>query len=303
MKLKIGIIVLAAACVALLFALFASRKAADDQRTRDTAAILEFSNQLVTASTSLDDLRQVNLMLTNDLSSLQQTVATLHQTAAVLSNNLLETASALSTSKASLNTAEGQIVNLNGRITDLEAQNKALDERAAELTNQLAELNAVIAVTQHKLASSEADNAFLAAELQKQLAQKAELERKFADLNVVRAQVSKLREELFVTRRLQWMANGANPSTPQKGASLLMQRGPARASSSVSVTPVSPATSAQTAPSPGTPARAASPYDLNVEVGSDGSVHVIPPTTDSAAQAAARAALLKETGTTNTPAH
>ena len=264
MKIKIGIIILAAACIGLLIALLATKKSAEGQHTHDTAAILDFSNQLDVANVNLNDMRQVNLMLTNDL-------AAVHQVAETLSNNLLTTSSMLSTTKESLVTAEGQIVNLNGRITDLEAQNKALDERAADLTNRIAELDALIATTQRKLASSETDNAFLTAELQKQLAQKAELERNFNDLNVVRAQVKKLRDELFITRRLQWMANGADPSTPQKGGAVLMQRTPASTTSAAKA-------AAKTAP-----AKTASPYDLNVEVGSDGSVHVIPAATNAPA--------------------
>lgn len=269
MKIKIGIVLLALICIGLLIALFATKKSAEAQRKQDNAAILDFSNQLDTANINLNDLRQVNLMLTNDVSALSQVAET-------LSNNLTATASTLSTTKASLVTAEGQIVNLNGRITDLEAQNKALDERAAELTNRLAELDALITVTQRKLASSETDNAFLTAELQKQLAQKAELQRKFNDLNVLKAQVKKLRDELFVTRRLEWMANGNDPSTPKKGGAVLMQRGPVNAS---------PATAAAAKMNAATPpaAKPASAYDLNVEVGSDGSVHVIPPPTNAPA--------------------
>lgn len=272
MKIKIGAIILALVCIGLAIALFATKKAADEQRKSDAAAILDFSNQLDAASISLNDVRQVNLVLTNDLS-------TILQSAAALSNRLLETSTTLSNTKESLTTAEGQISNLNGRITDLEAQNKALDDRAAELTNKLAELSALIASTQRQLTNAEADNVFLTGELQKQLAQKAELERKFNDLNVVRAQVTKLRDELFVTRRLEWMANGANPSTPMKGAAALMLRSP-----TVSVTPANSSTATGKSPGQTTPARPASPYDLNVEVGSDGSVHVIPPATNNAAR-------------------
>ena len=264
MKIKIGIIVLAVACIGLLIALFATKKAADDQRAQATATILQFSNDLGAANMNLNDQRQVNLMLTNDLAAAHQVVAT-------LSNTLAETTATLTTTKASLIGAEGQIVNLNGRITDLEAQNKALDDRATELTNKIAELDALIAATQQKLASSENDNAFLTAELKKQMAQKAELERNFNDLNVVRAQVKKLRDELFVTRRLQWMANGNDPATPKKGAQLLMQN------TSATVPPASPAAAKAAAAA----APAASKYDLNVEVGSDGSVHVIPPSASS----------------------
>jgi len=263
MKIKIGIIILAAVCVVLLIALLATKKSAESQHTHDSSVLLEFSNQLDAANLNLNDMRQVNLMLTNDLSAMQQMAET-------LSNNLATTSSVLFTTKESLVTAEGQIVNLNGRISDLEAQNKALDERATDLTNRIAELDALIAVTQRKLASSETDNSYLTAELQKQMAQKAELERNFNDLNVVRAQVKKLKDELFITRRLQWMANGADPSTPQKGGALLMQRTPASTSSAAKA-------------AAGNPAKTASPYDLNVEVGSDGSVHVIPAATNAPA--------------------
>lgn len=278
MKLKIGIVILAVICLGLLLALTSSKKSAEAQRKQDTAAILDFSNQLDLANMNLNDLRQVNLVLTNDLSALQQVAVSLSNQLVTTATTLTATKTTLSTTKASLATAEGQIVNLNGRINDLEAQNKALDERAAELTNRLAELNSQIIETKHKLASSQTDNAYLTAELQKQLAQKAELERKFNDLNVLRAQVKKLKDELFVTRRLQWMANGNDPGTPKKGAEGLMQN------RSVTVSPASAAAAKITASTPAAPAgRTASPYDLNVEVGSDGSVRVIPAATNSSA--------------------
>src|SRR5260221_9658219 len=117
MKIKIGLIVLATVCVGLLVALFATKKAADDQRTQSAAIILQFSNDLGTASTSIDDLRQNNIVLSNYLAISRDAYVD-------ASNNLAATASALSSTKTSLQSAEGQIVNLNGRIADLEAQNK-----------------------------------------------------------------------------------------------------------------------------------------------------------------------------------
>ena len=275
MKSKIGIVILAAICVGLLVALFATKKSAEDQRKSDEDQILQFSNDLVTANSSINDLNQVNLMLTNDLSAS-------HQSFAEVSNNLAQAASALADMKASLQGAEDEITNLNSRITDLEAQNKTLDDRAATLAGNVQTLDSQIAVTQAKLTSSETNNEFLTAELHKQMAQRAELEHKFNDLDQVRAQVKKLRDEMFVARRLEWMNAGTSPGTQPKGAQLLMQRTPAS-----------------------TNAARSSQYDLNVEVGSDGSIHVIPAPTnssDNAAQAAARAALLKEMGDTNATA-
>jgi chromosome segregation ATPase len=252
MKTKIGIVILAAICVGLLIALIATKNAADEQRKSDEDHILDFSNQLVAAHSSLDDLNQVNLMLTNDLATSRQTVEE-------VSNNLEQTSSALADTKVALQGADDQITNLNSRITDLEAQNKTLDDRATALAGTIQTLDSQIAATQSQLATSETNNTFLTAELQKQMAQRAELEHKFNDLDIVRAQVKKLRDEMFVARRLQWMSNGTSPETQPKGAQLLMQR------------------------STNTASAHPSQYDLNVEVGSDGSIHVIPPATNSPA--------------------
>ena len=88
------------------------------------------------------------------------------------------------------------------------------------------------------------------------MAEKAELERQFNDLAVLRAQVSKLKQELSIARRLEWIRRGLFASSEQKGAQKLMQGASAPA---------------------GPPAVARPAYDLNVEVGADGSVKVIPP--------------------------
>jgi len=252
MKMKIVIVALAVICAGLAVALVASKYATSDQLKNNSAAILDFSNQLVTASENLDELRQVNLRLTNDLAVVQQQ-------ASRLSNNLNEASGVLATAKATLQGAQEQIVNLNGRITDLEAQNKVLDDRATTLTDTIAALNAQIADTEQKLANSETNNVFLEKELQQQIAQRAELQRKFDDVNEIRAQIKKLRDELFVSRRLRLMRAGA---TEQKGAQLL----------------IAPRTAATNVASATLPPH----YDLNVEVGSDGSVHIIPPLTNAA---------------------
>jgi hypothetical protein len=126
-------------------------------------------------------------------------------------------------------------------------------------------LDEQISATRAKLASSETNNAFLDRELKRQIAERAELERKFNDLAQVRAQVRKLRDDLLIARRLEWMREGVDPTKPLKGGQLLMQRPP----------PI-----ANAAPADGSPA-----YNLNVEVGSDGSVHVTPSSTNAPAPA------------------
>ncbi|MGD0743531.1 MAG: hypothetical protein ABSA45_00095 [Verrucomicrobiota bacterium] len=254
MKTKMAIVILAVVSAGLLVALIAVNKTTSDQLKHNAAVILASSNQLMAANDHVNDLQQVNLVLTNNFIASQRQIA-------ALSNSLHETSSALASARATLQGDQDQITNLNGRIADLEAQNKALDDRATALTNTIETLNGQIADTERKLADSETNNVFLEKQLQQQIAQRAELERKFDDLNEVRAQVKKLRDELFVARRLQWMRSGV---TDQKGAELLVQ-------------PRTAASVAAAAAAVKQPPR----YDLNVEVGSDGSVHVIPPPTNA----------------------
>jgi len=253
MNSKIGIAILAVACFGFAVAVVVLKHQADAQQATSASTILDFSNQIVKANVSIEDLNQANLNLSNDL-------ATNREMSRALSNQLAETAGSLATTTVSLQDAQLQITNLNGRITDLEAQNQVLDQRASSLSNTIAALDTQISLTQAQLAASETNNAFLDSELKRQIAQKAELQHKFNDLAEVRTQVRKLRDDLLVARRLAWIRAGIDPTKPLKGGQLLMQRSP----------PTAHAASAAGSPS----------YNLNVEVGSDGSVHVVSPLTN-----------------------
>ena len=246
MKTQLSIVILVVVCVGMVVALVTEKKRADSQQKKDSDTILDFSNQLATANISLDGLRQVNLILTNDFVAAQQTLT-------VLSNQYVATSASLSNTTAALKTAQDQ-------IADLEAQNQALDQQVVNMTNTIANLSTQIAETQMELVESETNNTFLESELKRQVAEKVELERKFNNLSQVRAQVRKLRDDLLVARRLQWMREGTDPGQQRKGAQVLMARG------SVTNRLVGPAH-----------------YDLNVEVSSDGSVQVVPAVTNAPA--------------------
>jgi hypothetical protein len=246
MRTQLGIVILVVVCLGMVVALMTEKKRADTEQKKDVDTILDFSNQLTTASANLDELRQVNLMLTNDLDATRQTLT-------ILSNQYVTTSASLSKTTAALKTAQDQ-------ITDLEAQNQALDQQVAEMTNTIDNLSTQIADTQMKLVESETNDVFLEGELKRQVAEKAELERKFNNLSQVRAQVRKLRDDLLIAQRLKWMREGTDPGQQHKGAQLLMAHGP------VTNRVVGPAH-----------------YDLNVEVSSDGSVQVVPTMTNAPA--------------------
>ena len=267
MNTKIGVAILAVACVGLAVVLVVFKNKAETQQTEAAAKILDFSNQITEATARIEDLDQRNLILSNNLATTRQTSLTVSNQ---LSEQLTEAAGTLAATAASNQIAQLQITNLKERISgldesnaDLEAQNQALDQRANLLSNTIAAMDAQINLTRAKLATSETNNAFLDAELKRQIAARDELQRKFNDLVVVREQARKLRDDMLIARRLEWMSEGIDPTKPLKGGQLLMMRSP----------PVNPA-----APAAGAPLS-----DLNVEVGSDGTVHVIPPPTNAPA--------------------
>ncbi len=258
MKNRTGVIVLAVLSVLLVVVLFVVKKQASDERQKSAEQIVDYSNRWITIDEKLTDQQRVNLVISNDL------VAGREERAA-LTNRLAETSNALSAANASLEqtrvtlkATEEEVTKRNARIADLETQNSELDRQALKLSTDITNLNAKITETQRKLDASEGDKAFLEKELQRLMAEKADLEKQFNDLNALRTQVARLREELNISRRLEWIRQGLFAAEDQRGAQHLIQRGP---------------TAPGAAPKP---AR----YDLNVEVNADGSVRIIEPLTN-----------------------
>jgi chromosome segregation ATPase len=256
MKNRVGLIVLGLLCLGLAIAVVAIRNNAVEQKRNDTDSILGFSNKWVETSTKFEDQKQVNAEMEKDLEVRKQALIELTNNFTTVSSNYSETAASLAKTEASLKTSQEELTRRDAKIAELETQNQALDKQAIDLSASITNLTLQIADTEKKLTASEGDKAFLQKELQRMMAEKAELERQFNDLTVLRAQVSKLKQELNIARRLEWIRQGLFASSEEKGAQKLMQGMGA-----------SPSQVKATRPT----------YDLNVEVGADGSVKVIPP--------------------------
>jgi predicted RNase H-like nuclease (RuvC/YqgF family) len=246
MNKKTAIAILIVACVGLAVALVFLYSQSKKEQAGATSTILQFSNQLDEVNVNLNDVRQVNLALNSDL-------ATNRVLASDLSNQLDQTSQQLAGAQSSLQTAQGQITNLDQHISDLEVQNQVLDQRANDLSNTISQLSTQITDTQMKLAVTQTNNEYLESELKKQVAEKDELQHKFNDLNDVRMQVKKLKTDALVARRLEWIREGVDPNKQPKGGQVLMDHTPA-ATNAPAIRPN---------------------FDLNVEVGADGTVHVL----------------------------
>ena len=253
MRNRIGVVVLVLLCLGLGVALITIKKQATEQQDKTTERIGSLSNQWMKTSADLDEQRQVAATWEKDLDLQKKTSADFSNKLSQVSGNLIET-------QTSLKASQEQVAKLEAKTADLEAQNQALDKQALGLSAALTNLTTQIADTQRKLATSEGNKALLEKELTRLMTEKAELERQFNDLSILRAQVSRLKEELSIARRIEWIRQGLFASTDQKGAQKLMQ--------------------GLSAPQAKAPTTTKSNFDLNVEIGADGSVKVIPPPTN-----------------------
>jgi len=260
MKTRIGVLLLVLICLGLGVALVVTSKQASERAREDSVRIGTLSNYWIKTSAELEDQRNVAALLEKDLQKQRSALADLTNSYLQLAGNIAQVNANLAKTEASLKATEEEVKKRDQRIAALENQNVELDRKALDLSNAITNLTLQITETQRKLAASEGDKAYLEKELKRLLTEKAELERQFNDLTILRAQVVRLKEELSIARRIEWIRQGIFAGTDRKGAQALLE-----------------------GPRPPQP-RPAAP-SLNVELTSEGDVKVVPPATNAPAGA------------------
>jgi septal ring factor EnvC (AmiA/AmiB activator) len=207
-------------CLALGGALLLKHQKALDQAKRDEIRIVALSNDLAKASNQRDELQRISLFLETNL--------TLRSTELQgVSNNLIRTSADLERSKndakAAAEAFQAEMKKRDGKIADLEVENNTLEKQSDELKGSINGLEKAIVDTEKKLAASEGDKEFLLKELKRLQTEKADLERRFNDLVELRKQVSELKEELSIARRMDWLKKGIFGFTESKGGAMLVQ--------------------------------------------------------------------------------
>ena len=261
MRNRLGIIILILICVGLSIGLIWSQKHADDQRAADAERIAGYTDRVTDVEANLHDLREVNAILEKERVEKEVQLQQLTNLNAQVSQDLKKVQATLKNTEEEMTK---QVAQRDARIAELQNENQALDEQAVGLSTSITNLTRLIEDTRQKLAASEGDKAFLERELQRLMAEKAELERQFNDLEILRTQVARLKDEMRISRRLDWIRKGLTGHTERKGAEQLMRMSAASARAGSETPP---------APKP--------TYDLNIEISSDGSVRVIPPLTNA----------------------
>jgi septal ring factor EnvC (AmiA/AmiB activator) len=256
MKSKVAIVILLIVCAALGVALVAqSRKHAHERKERDDKIALQMEDLQKTHG-KLEEQTQVNMKLEGDLNTRSNELV-------ILSNQLSKTIGDLDKSDAQakataeqLRTAQAELAKKDQKINELENERIALGKQMDKLTNSIVDLQKQIAATEKKLATTRGEKEFLLKELGRMRTEKAELERKFNDIAVLRGQISTLKEEMAIARRLEFIRLNLVGVTAKGGAEKLMQSKPV----------VSPGTN----------------YDLNVEIRQGGGARIVTPTNAAA---------------------
>ncbi len=249
MNLKPIAFLLVVISVALGGSLYYRHTQAVKKGVEDKAIITSLSEQVVNKEIALREQTLVNVSLDKDLQTRTEEIGKLSQELLSVSNILVKTEADAKTTQAAL-TAE--IAKKEARITDLEGQRDDLTKKMTDLNGSIALLEVKIDSTQKKLAASEGDREFLLKELKRLQAEKAALEQQFNDLAILRDQVKKLRDELSISRRLDWIKRGLYGDT--KGGERMMK----------SLSPP--------------PSIAKPTFDLNVELKSGGGATIAPKT-------------------------
>lgn len=246
--MKAAIVILVLAAIGLGVGLIMRHNTAVKVKSQDEEIKAMLSNEVARTQGKLDEEQKVNLLLSTNLILKGEELFSTSNTLAKVNADLARTQREM---QAAAEAAKAEIERRDTQIAQLTSQTNALTIKMDDLTSSIERLGKQISLTERKLAASEGDREFLLVELKRLQTEKAELERQFNDLALLRAQISKLKEEMSIARRLEWIKMGIYGMQDKKGAERLMEKSPLLAKTNN--------------------------FDLNVELRQDGGAKIVPP--------------------------
>ena len=203
--------------VGLGFWLYHTDQQAKAERVEAARIAGTLSNEWVTTAHKLSEELKVSARLNTDLTTKIEELGVYSNRWTFVATELNRTEAE---AKAAAAAARAEIEKRDHHITGLENEKDELGKKMNELNGQMDTLSGQIRETERKLAASEGDRNYLKNELKRLLVEKSELERRFADLAVLREQVKKLKEDLSIARRMDFIRRGLY-GTETKGATML----------------------------------------------------------------------------------
>jgi chromosome segregation ATPase len=218
MKSIVPILLLLVLSLVLGGVLMQQRNSAQAKHQDDAEQITVLSNKVDTVTGQLGEQKAVNTSLEVKLE--QETKQKNQYYGQLLDvSKTLETvrAKAQSDTQALASTVKAKDAEI-GRLTK---QNDDLTIQMAALNVSISNLGSQIGAAEDKLMASEEDREFLLNELKRLQEEKNDLERRFNNLRVLRDQVRKLKDEMSIAKRLEWVRRGVFGQREMKGGEIL----------------------------------------------------------------------------------
>jgi septal ring factor EnvC (AmiA/AmiB activator) len=220
--MKAATIILFLLCAGLAVALVMRHNKTVELEQAKTARELRIAELSNTINQTRKDLDEKELVARK----LEEILASTKQELTGVSNKLINTSADLAKTQnekqASEAASKAEIEKRDQQIAELTSKTNAYAIKMDELTVSIGSLGKQIAETERKLTAAEGDREFLLKELKRLQVEKTELEKQFNDLKLLRTQVAKLKEELSISKRLDWIRSGLYGSSSQKGAEKLL---------------------------------------------------------------------------------
>ena len=217
--MKAAIVFLILDSLVLGVGLIVRHKNAEEMKRQDDEKIADLNKKVEDTKMKLDEQEKMSMYLQTNLVLSTEELSRTSNNATKLAADLERTQKQMQAEKEA---AKAEIERRDAQIAQLTTETNAMTQKMDDLTANINKLGSLIKDTERKLLASEGDREFLLKELKRLQVEKADLERQFNDLSALRTQVAKLKEELSISRRLEWLRMGIYGQQDKKGAERLM---------------------------------------------------------------------------------
>jgi chromosome segregation ATPase len=222
MKSKIAIAVLLIVSL-VLGGLLIYEKGERKHEVRELTSVVKVhSDDLARARREVGELKGVNLELESQLNAAKTEIV---QYSNQVVQARAERAQVEAEAQKASELAAAEMAKAEAQIAALQAQVDERNRQLEEVRGQIAALEQKIAEKEQELELAKGDKDFLMSELRRMQTEKAQLERKFHDLALLRDQVRQLKEEMAQQRRIEMMQKGIYATTTAKGGATRQMRG------------------------------------------------------------------------------
>jgi chromosome segregation ATPase len=227
MKPKTATILLAIICLGLglgmIFQQTTAVKAGKEAETQQNALKKKITEQNIVLDSSGKKLEVLEKNNRNILSKLEKTGEALKTRELDLSHLAKSLEDASKEAELAEKKSQEELGARNQKIRDLEEQNDQLNQEKSGFELAIDDLQNRIVATMDQLESAEGDREFLLVELKRLNEEKNEMERQLSNLDLLKEQLSKLKKEISIQKRLGFLKKGLIGIFSKKGGQRLKE--------------------------------------------------------------------------------